>query len=108
MLPYVAGTGDECPYKGKMEECTSGSRPPYKGKMEECTRGSRPFGHRAAERGGGGGGRGGGGGGGAGGLLTLGPVIKHGARAARLVFFLCDILFLSLPRRNKLYTFRAE
>ena len=35
-------------------------------------------------------------GGGPGGLLTLGPVIKYGARAVRLVFFVCcviDVLF---------------
>ena len=38
----------------------------------------------------------GGGGGGRGGLLTLGPVIKHGARAAWLVtfVFVCVIDFL--------------
>ena len=33
-----------------------------------------------------------GGAGGGGGLLTLGPVVNHGARAARLVFFLLCVL----------------
>ena len=44
----------------------------------------------------GGGGGGGGGAGGAADLLTLGPVIKHWARAARLVtfFFVCVIHFV--------------
>ena len=53
------------------------------------------------------------GGGGPGGLLTPGPVVKHGARATRLVFYFIFNVWLMFCFDHsagaiKLYTFRAE